>query len=213
MHSSIRTDQGNCRASYGTIQSATVETGPPIKKNIGGQRDDGFSVKRCLIMAKNRADDCNIFRSEIIDIEAPIDRVFALVKNLEDYGRMSNGAIEANVLDVSLMVGGRISLKVYPNTVVGKMMGTSIEEITHIDEDKKLISWSRGLISKRATDRKHVLIPLGPNLTRSFITLNIPGPIGKMVSVMFKSTIEKAFDDLNRGIEREALSSEPLGYR
>jgi hypothetical protein len=164
-------------------------------------------------MAKNRADDCNEFRSEIIDIKAPIDRVFAVAKNLENYGRMSNGAIEANVLDSSLMVGGRISLKVYPDTVVGKLMGTSIEQITHIDEDKKLISWSRGLIFNRATDRKHVLIPLGPNLTRSFITLNIPGTIGKISSVMFKSTIERAFNDLNRGIEREALSSEPSSYR
>jgi hypothetical protein len=147
---------------------------------------------------------CHHFQSELITIDAPIEKVWEIVKHPENYAALSNGAIHAEIKG-DLAVGSTILLKVCPDSFAGKIMGESEETITMVDEKTKTIGWSRPVPLCGTTARYHALKWLGPNTTSSQITLDVPGAAGVVCSALFRKTIEPAFNALNQGIAREAM--------
>jgi len=147
----------------------------------------------------------HVFHGEVVDIEAPIEEVWAFfVKQPNQYARLSEGAIHAKVKGETA-VGKDIVMRVYPDKFVGKMMGKSTEKIIAVDDNDKIIGWSRKLpLCLGTTERYQVLKSLGPNLTRSFIALKVPGIVGAVTSCFFGTTIKKAFTALAKGMRTAA---------
>lgn len=182
---------------------------PPDQR---AQSKDNYSSLRSVFDIYNvgwvRSDDGTDFviRTHPIDIEAPIDLVWEVVKDVEHYKRLSSGAIRAHV-DGDVAVGKEISMQIFPKQCVGKIMGTSVETISIVDDARKIVGWTRHLPLSGDTERYHILEAIGPHTTRSYIALKMPGLLGGVSALLFGTTIRKAFKALHHGIK---LHSERL---
>lgn len=145
-----------------------------------------------------------LFLSPPIEIKAPIEKAWKIATDLNNYAQMSGNAVDAHI-EENLEKGAEISLKIFPEKCVGQIMGTSTEQISVNDKEMKIVGWTRSLpLGGGDTERYHILVPIGPNLTRSYIGLKIPGLFGKVSSWLFKKTILKAFSQLHQGIKTKA---------
>jgi hypothetical protein len=157
-----------------------------------------------------REDDgtSNVLRPPVLDIAANIDDVWAAVTDINRYVDLSGGAVEAHV-DGEPDIGKTISFRVHVN-FRSHFMGTSHETIIVNDPTLKVIGWSRAIpMSGARTERYHVLEAIGPNLTRSYIGLKMPGRLGRMAEMLFGSTILQAFEALHEGIKAQAIRNSP----
>lgn len=137
------------------------------------------------------------FSTPPVDINAPIETVWKLVKDVDHYRLFSGGTIKAYV-DGLLLAGKTITLKL-------KDIPRSDETITVVDDEQKILGWERNFCNKVRTERYHILEPLSENQTRSYIALKIPaGFIGFFSNFLYKKTITQAFKNLNEGIKKEA---------
>jgi hypothetical protein len=148
----------------------------------------------------------HVLRSPALDIQAPIDAIWPIVIDVNNYEQLTHGDVKAHI-DGELLRGAVISFQMFSNSCTGSLMGTSVERINLIDHEMKIVGWSRHLpISDSITERYHILVPLGPNLTRSYIALKMPGFVGCTSKLLFGKTILKAFDEINQGIKAAAES-------
>lgn len=165
---------------------------------------DGIAISSATAVKTDTATDA-VFNSGSLDIDANIETVWQVAKNVEDYNRLSNGAITAHI-EGPIMPGKTIQLWVYKDKFVGKFIPPSTETITIVDEDRKILAWMRKLPDGKFTERYQFLEKISDNKTRSTIVLYIPGLIGEITKHTLGETITKAFIELNDGIKKEAES-------
>ena len=96
-------------------------------------------------------------------------------------------------------------LELYKNACLGKLIPSSDETITVVDNDKHILGWSRRLPDGSTTERYQVLESTdNGNKTKSSIALKMPGMFGFFTHAMLKNQIETAFNILNAGIKNNA---------
>lgn len=145
-----------------------------------------------------------LFRTEPLEIDANIEEVWSVIKNIENYNKLSEGAITAHV-NGAIEIGKKIELDLYKNKLVGKFIPHSSETITMVDNDKKVIGWQRELPGSNShTERYHFLEKIGENKTLSSIVLHIPGIIGLITNNLIHGMTVDAFNSLNAGIKKES---------
>lgn len=145
-----------------------------------------------------------LFRTPPLEIDADVETVWEVVKDVEHYGEYSQGAIKAHV-EGEVAVGKNIGMDVCEDECIGKFIPHSDEEICVVDDEHKLIGWQRKLpLTTNPTERYQFLEALPDNRTKSYIALRIPSAIGFFTSVALKNTIETAFGKLHQGIKQEA---------
>lgn len=152
------------------------------------------------------------FQSGPREINASPDVVWEFVKDIENYDKYSNQTIVAHIeeKDKQPAVGKHISMTLYDKDcmVLSRAGIPSVEKISVVDEQKKVIGWERELPGGEVTERYQVLEPTdGGKKTRSYIALRIPGCVGFFTSPL-KGTIEKAFNEINKGIQKAAEDAE-----
>lgn len=153
----------------------------------------------------NKKTKGHTFFAKPIVINAPIEAVWALEKDVEHYEDFSDHAVRAHV-DGPVAVGKNIRLDMYTNECIGKIMSPSHERISVVDEERKILGWERQLPLSKPTERYAVLerSAENPDQTVAYIGLKVPGITGFFSHLLFKRRIEKAFDRLNEGFKKEA---------
>lgn len=152
---------------------------------------------------KSQSDEDTLFSSGPIEINASIEKVWRVVKDIENYELISNGAITAHV-DGEILPGKTIHFELYKNKPVGKVIPPSNETVTLVDDNLKILAWTRKLPDGNYTLRYQFLEKLSENKTRSKILLYMPGPLGKVTRVSLGKVVDNAFDDLHSGIKNES---------
>lgn len=151
-----------------------------------------------------------LFKTQTIEINASPAIVWAYVKDPNHYYQHSDGAVWAYV-DGPVAPQSPIALKLFKDTWMGKLIPTSYEIISAVDEANTTIGWQRQLPMGGFTERYQLLEPSEDGKkTMSTIALKIPGPVGFFSKVFMKGTIEKSFKALNEGIQDAAESSNVL---
>lgn len=152
---------------------------------------------------KGEPTDGYVFSTPPLEIDADIETVWKVVKEVERYDEISDGAYIAHV-DGELEVGKKIELDVHSEGCVKKLPHSS-EEINALDDEYKLLGWQRKLpLTSNPTERYQLLEALPDNRTKSYIALRVPGAIGFFTKVALKGTIETAFGKLHQGIKQES---------
>lgn len=142
-----------------------------------------------------------------LEINATPEAVWEVIKQVEDYQRLSKGAITAHV-NGTIAVGKFIDIILYKDQWIGKFLPASKELITTVDEDNKILCWQRELpYGAGHTERYQILERTADNKTLSTIILRIPGVIGSVTNVVLKQKIAEAFKLLNEGIKVEMEQS------
>lgn len=187
----------------GNITLVDLIKGDVLNTFKGGHMPDGIAISQVIsINTKGSASD-ETFNAGPIDINANIHDVWRIVKNVEDYNRISHGAITAHV-DGQIASGKIIALELYKDTCTGKFIPKSKELVTVVDDDRKMLAWVRELPDGEYTERYQLLEKISETKTRSSIVLRIPGPIGKLTKLTLGKVINHALQDLNDGIKAEA---------
>jgi hypothetical protein len=164
-------------------------------------------VKDDLVWVKDVAGDPYIFRAPVVEIDAPLDVVWGVVCNLNQYHEYSNQTVDVN-LTGELTVGAEIDIRLYPGTLKGFFIPTSKETINVVLDDDHILCWTRKLpCSSLYSQRYHVLESIPENQsTRSYIALHIPGNVGFFSRKFLGTSIEQALGELNEGIKKKAES-------
>jgi hypothetical protein len=159
----------------------------------------------------NRKTKGYTFFAQPVVINAPIDAVWALEKDVEHYEEFSDHAVRAHV-DGPVAIDKPIRLDMYTNECIGKIMSPSHERISVVDEERKVLGWERKLPLSKPSERYAVLERSSdnPNQTVAYIGLKVPDITGFFSHLLFKRRIEKAFDRLNEGFKREAESMDKM---
>lgn len=178
--------------------------GEVIKSFTAGYMPDGVALSKITATDTDNTDvQESEFLSGPVDIHANIEKVWTITKTVNDYNRISNGAITANV-DGVIEAGKIITLELYKDKIIGKFIPKSEETVSVVDDDHKLIAWVRKLPDGSYTERYQILEKVSDNVTRSTIILHIPGPIGVITKATYGKLIDSAFEDLHVGIKKEA---------
>lgn len=152
---------------------------------------------------KNRKSSAKYFVGDSVEINASIDKVWEIVKDIENYHVYSNGKIIAHV-EGKPEVNKTISLQLYKKQKIGMFFPISRERISVVDEDKKVIGWERVLPGGGITERYQVLKTTQEGKTKSHIALKIPGTVGFFTNLTLKKWINDAFTEINRGMKKAA---------
>lgn len=204
----IRT-RSTCAAGHSTQIASQEKPRAGVPKRIESEDSSTImSVFERYGVGWVKTDDGSkhVLRSPALDIHAPIDTIWPIVTDVNNYDELTHGDVNAH-LEGELQRGAVISFQMFPNSCTGSLIGTSVEHINLIDHEMKIVGWSRHLpIGDDVTERYHVLVPLGPNLTRSYIALKMPGFLGCTSKLFFGKTILKAFAEINQGIKTAAES-------
>ncbi len=163
---------------------------------------DGLALSPLSIQGTS-ANYVSTFGGAPLDINANIEDVWKIVKNVENYNRLSHGTITAHI-DGEIAPGKIINLILYRDQPIGKIIPQSNETVTIVDEDQKIVAWKRKLPDGEYTERYQQLEKLSENVTRSTIVLHIPGPIGVFTKKTLGKLIDHAFEELNTGIKTES---------
>lgn len=141
-----------------------------------------------------------LFQSTPLLINAPLETVWNCVKKIERYHEFSQGMITVHVAG-ELVADNNIFLTLTKKLPLGKLAIKSTEKIILVDDQNKIIGWSRK-IPGGMTERYHSLrlADDGKN-TLSHITLQIPGWVGIMTRLTMGKLIETGFEKLNAGIK------------
>ena len=151
-----------------------------------------------------------LFKTQPIEINASPAIVWAYVKDPNHYYQYSDGAVWAHV-DGPVAPQSPIVLKLFKDTWLGKLIPTSHEIISEVNDTNTTIGWQRPLPIGGFTERYQVLEPSDDGKkTISYIALKIPGPVGFFSKVFMKGTIEKSFKELNEGIQDAAEDANVL---
>lgn len=153
--------------------------------------------------------DGYFFVGDPVVINAAPEVVWEIVKSIDRYNELSNGAITASLPEGELKVNNTISMKLYKDSIKGNFIPLSNEKISVVDNEKHILAWERKLpLDGGATERCQVLEPLDDGKkTKSYIALNVPGKIGFFTNMFLKQSIEDAFNLINNGIKEAAESS------
>lgn len=145
-----------------------------------------------------------VYSAPPLEIDADIETVWEVVKDIEHYGDYSDGAYVAHV-EGELAVGKTIGLDVRGKGCV-KQLPHSDEIINAIDDEHKIIGWKRDIKTlSEPTKRYQLLEPVAEGKTKSYIAVRIPGWIGFLSKMpIIKDTIVSGFTELNQGIKQEA---------
>ena len=146
-----------------------------------------------------------VFYSGPIEINAPLETVWEISKDINSYERLSQGAITAYI-DGEIAIGKTIEFQLYKNDPIGKLIPTSYELVTNVDNDRKVLEWQKKLPDGQYTIRWQFLHKLSETQTSSYIVLYIPGNAGKVTKKLLGDKIDYAFQLLNDGIKNEAES-------
>lgn len=146
------------------------------------------------------------YRATPLIINAPIARVWEVVKQANQYGSMSDNAIIATV-DGAVEPGKAISFQVARDTWRGYFIPESHEHIHVVDEERKIIGWRRSLPLSGYSERYHLLVPIDDQHTLSYIALKVPGIVGFFTQIL-GSTLLDSFNKLHQGIARRSALTE-----
>jgi uncharacterized membrane protein len=152
---------------------------------------------------QTRTSKAKYFVGQSVEIDAPIGIVWEIVKDIENYHVYSKGKITAHV-EGKPAIDKTISMKLYKNQMIGKLIPTSNERISIVDEMHKIIGWERVLPGGNVTERYQVLEESKEGKTHSHIALKVPGKIGFFTHISLKKWINDAFTEINLGIKEEA---------
>lgn len=180
-----------------------LDTGEILKTFSSGYFPDGIAISQVLINDDHHANAYEVFKAEPIDIQANIEKVWQIVKKVEDYNRISNGAVTAHV-DGEVAPGKTILLQLYKDSCIGKFIPKSTEIITVVDDDQKILSWIRQIKGSDYTERYQLLEKISDSKTRSSIVVRIPGLFGKITKHTIGHIINDALNALNHGMKVEA---------
>ncbi len=186
----------------GNIAIIDLSNGTILNTFKSGLLPDGISISS---ETATHHDDANSFEfsSGPIEINAPIESVWEIVKNVNDYNKLSKGAITAEI-DGPIAPGKKIKLSLYKDKIVGKIIPTSSETVSLVDENRKILAWIRKLPDGHYTERYQLLEKVSDHQTRSFIVLRIPGIVGSITKTTLGQLINNAFQELNFGIKSKA---------
>lgn len=165
------------------------------------------NLQEDMVWVKGVSGDPYIFRSAVVDIDAPLDVVWGVVQELNHYYEFSNHTIDID-LSGELALGSTFDIHLYPGTLKGFFIPTSTEAINVFNDEQHVLGWTRRLpCSSHYSQRYHVLEALPDNQgTRSSIVLRIPGSVGFFTQKFMGHAITHAFDELNTGIKTQAES-------
>jgi hypothetical protein len=149
--------------------------------------------------------DGYLFQTQPLKINASPGTVWAYAKDPNHYFQNSHGAVWAYV-DGPVAPQSPITLKLFKDKWIGKIIPTSNEIISIADDTNTTIGWERKLpFFGGTTERYHVLESSSDeNTTMSYIALKVPGPIGFFSKVFLNGTIKKSFKELNNGIKESS---------
>jgi hypothetical protein len=139
-----------------------------------------------------------VIRADIV-IDAPIDVVWALVRNPNGYETF-NRRIAAHADRVE--VGQPIALEI---RLLGENSAptTSNEKIVIVDDELHVASWDRDFGFGQITHRPQLLEAEG-NRTHYYTALWLPKSFGWLVVATFGKHIQSAFADFARGLKTAA---------
>lgn len=177
--------------------------GEVLKTFNAGYMPDGVAISQVTTVTTDSTTSYETFSAGPIEINANIENVWRVAKNVEDYNRISHGAITAHV-DGPIAPGKNILLELYKNTWVGKFIPKSNEIITVVDDEHKILSWIRKLPGGNYTERYQLLEKLSETKTRSSIIVRIPGLLGTITKQTFGNVINDALRELNDGMKAES---------
>ncbi len=148
-----------------------------------------------------------VFSALAQDIDADIETVWQVVKDVLQYSAFSNGSI--TVQNKEIKFGAAIGFDI---CVKGSCIDTHIphsdEVISVVDDENKILGWEREVpFTSKLKKSYHVLerLPDDPKQTRSYIALRVPsGFTGFCTNLFYRKDIEQAFNDLHLGIKHEA---------
>ena len=146
----------------------------------------------------DESDNPFVIRAEIV-IDAPIDVVWALVRNPNSYETF-NKRISAHANHVA--VGEPIELQI---RLLGENCAptTSNEKIVIVDDELHVASWDRDFGFGQITHRPQLLEAEG-NRTHYYTALSLPKSFGWLVVATFGKHIQSAFADFARGLKAAA---------
>lgn len=183
--------------------------GVELKSFKGGYMPDGIAVSQITAVKYEKKPTETVFNVGPTLINANIEDVWRIVKNVEDYNRISHGAITTHV-DGPILAGKNITLELYKDKFVGKFIPKSTELVTVVDDERKVLVWIKKLPDGKYTERYQMLEKISENQTRSSIVLKIPGLIGKVTKVSLAGIINSSLQELNEGIKAEAETNVAL---
>lgn len=146
------------------------------------------------------------FTAVSLDINAPVQTVWDLVKNVGEYDNFSHGAVIASLPQGELKVGNSIRFVMYPYDLIGCFLPVSTEQISVVDE-RRVLAWERKVPFpfSGTTECYRVLEPLDEGRkTRLHNALKIPGWSGFFTHHLMGGKIKEAFNRVNQGIKDRA---------
>ncbi|KTD77161.1 hypothetical protein [Legionella waltersii] len=164
------------------------------------------------VKSKKQTKYFTYFFAKPVAINATTEEVWALEKDVKRYEQLSDHAVRARVKG-ELEVDKTIQLDLHTNTFIGKLIPTSNERISVIDEKNKVLGWERKFPFIKSPTERYALLeedPNDPNKTIAYIGLKVPRQIGFFTNLFLKYSIEHAFDKLNNGIKTEAERHNPI---
>lgn len=185
------------------ITLVDLSKGEVLKTFKAGYMPDGVAISPVNAVNTEAFTSDEMFSAGPIDINANIEDVWRIAKNVNDYNRISHGAISAHV-DGPIAPGKEITLELYKDECVGHFIPKSKEIVTVVDDARKILGWMRKLPDGEYTERYQFLEKISETKTRSSIVLRIPGPIGKMTKLTLGTIVNNALTDLNDGIKAAA---------
>ncbi len=188
-----------------SISLVDLLTGKIIKTFNSRFMPDGISVSHSENISNMNSEKISdvTYVAGPIEINAGIEKVWLVTKDVEKYNSISHGAVTVHV-DGEVVPGQIIKLSLYKDTCLGKLIPESNETITIVDNDRKMLAWMRELPDGKFTERYQVLEKISENKTRSTIVLRIPDPIGSITKATLGKVIDSALTELNNGIKHEA---------
>lgn len=177
--------------------------GEVLKTFNAGYMPDGVAISQVTTVNIDSSIYYETFSAAPIEINANIENVWQVVKNVEEYNRISHGAVTAHV-DGPIAPGKNILLQLYKDKCVGQLIPKSNEIITVVDDEHKILSWIRKLPDGEYTERYQLLEKISENKTRSSIVVRIPGLLGKITKQTFGKVINDALQELNDGVKAES---------
>lgn len=205
INAAIRNDQKTAYITNSFANNITLvdlTTGKILKTLHAGYMPDGIALSPINTL-HHQMTSFSEFEAKPIIINAPLETVWTVVKNVNQYYKISNGAVSAYV-EGDLQVGKNILLELYKDQTIGKFIPKSNETISLVDDEHKILSWVKKLPDGSYTERFQLLQKVSDTQTRSSIVVRIPGVLGKMTKKTLGSVINKALVELNIGIKRAA---------